>query len=133
MFGGLSYLNNGRVKNYGGEIAASTGTVKDLTQDPYGIVWAATTNGLWRFQDAAWRYLGAEWNAPSGSVGRMAFDRTGTLWVMAGKKMLFPRPRRKQFRGGTKNLPPPGFPPGPPPKNLTNQPTPQPPKTLTVH
>jgi signal transduction histidine kinase/ligand-binding sensor domain-containing protein len=108
-FGGFSFVNNGRVKNYGGEIAASTGTVKDLTQDPYGIVWAATTNGLWRFQDAAWRHLGAEWNAPSGSVGRVAFDRTGTLWVMAGKKLLYLRPGSKQFQVVDENLRAGGF------------------------
>ena len=108
-FGGFSFLNNGQVKNYSGEIAASTGTIREFAQDHDGVVWAATTNGLWRFQDSLWRPLGAEWNAPNGSVKTVAFDRTGTLWVMAGKKLLYLRPGSKQFRVTDENLRADGF------------------------
>jgi PAS domain S-box-containing protein len=108
-FGGFSFLNNGRVKNYSGEIAASTGTIWQFAQDHDGVVWAGTTRGLWRFQDSVWRHLGAERNAPNGSVGYVAFDRTGTLWVKAGKKLLYLRPGSKQFRVADENLRAEGF------------------------
>jgi signal transduction histidine kinase/ligand-binding sensor domain-containing protein len=108
-FGGFSFLNNGRVKNYSGESAASTGTIWQFAQDHDGVVWAGTTSGLWRFQDSVWRHLGAEWNAPNGSVGYVAFDRTGTLWVKAGKKLLYLRPGSKQFRVADENLRAEGF------------------------
>jgi PAS domain S-box-containing protein len=103
-FGGFSFVNNGRVTNYGGEIAASTGSVADLTQAPDRTLWAATTSGLWRFHDSVWQHLGAEWNAPDGSAGYVELDRSGTLWVIARKKLLYLRPGSKQFRVADENL-----------------------------
>jgi signal transduction histidine kinase/ligand-binding sensor domain-containing protein len=108
-FGGFSFLNNGRVKNYGGEIATSTGSIFAFAQDRDGIVLAATSNGLWRFRDSMWRHLGAEWNAPVGYTGDLAFDGTGILWVMAGKKLLYLKPGGEQFRVVDEDLKASGF------------------------
>jgi signal transduction histidine kinase/ligand-binding sensor domain-containing protein len=83
-FGGFSFLNHGRVTNYGGEIAASTGSVSNFAQDRNGIVWAATSSGLWRFDHARWQHIGKEWNVPPGVIGDMGFDRQGTLWILTG-------------------------------------------------
>src|SRR6202000_1494017 len=58
--GGFSFLNNGRVTNYGGEIASATGSVYSFAQDRDGIVWAATSSGLWRFDHSSWQPIGAE-------------------------------------------------------------------------
>ncbi|MGA2850432.1 MAG: triple tyrosine motif-containing protein [Terracidiphilus sp.] len=83
-FGGFSFLNHGRVTNYGGEIAASTGSVSNFAEDRNGIVWAASSSGLWRFEHARWQHIGTEWNFPPGVVGDMGFDRQGTLWILTG-------------------------------------------------
>lgn len=81
-FGGFSFINNGRVKNYAGEIASSTGSVLRFAGDPNGRTWAGTSNGIWRFDGSTWRHLGVQWDGPAGSV-RIGFDRTGTLWAIA--------------------------------------------------
>ena len=77
VLGGFSFLNNGRVTNYGGEIASSTGSVFGFAQDRDGIVWAATANGLWKFDHLRWQPVGVEWNAPAGSVTKVGFDPRG--------------------------------------------------------
>lgn len=81
-FGGFSFVSNGRVKSFGGEIASSTGSVLTFAQDPNGDIWAGTNTGVWRLEGSTWRHLGGQWNAPAGSV-RIAFDRVGTLWAIA--------------------------------------------------
>jgi signal transduction histidine kinase/ligand-binding sensor domain-containing protein len=77
-------VNDGRVKNYGGEIALSTGSVSSFAQDSNGVLWAGTSSGVWRFEDSTWRHLGAEWDAPSGYNTELGFDRAGTLWARTG-------------------------------------------------
>jgi signal transduction histidine kinase/ligand-binding sensor domain-containing protein len=99
-FGGFSFLKNGRVKNYGGEIASKTGTVVTFAQDSNGVMWAGTSNGVWRFEDSAWRRLGAEWGAPIDYI-LLSFDRAGTLWVMTGFtncKLFYLLPGSKRFQ-----------------------------------
>jgi len=104
-FGGFSFINNGRVKNYGRESGASTGTVNGFAQDPDGVIWAGTVNGVWRFEGPTWRHLGAEWNAPS-SFTRLAFDRSGTLWALEGyskQTLIYMLPGSKRFRVADEN------------------------------
>ncbi len=76
LFGGFSFLDNGRVKNYGGEVASSSGSVWSFAEDRDGIVWAGTSSGLWRFERFFWRHIGLDWNAPK-NVDQVAFDRQG--------------------------------------------------------
>ena len=99
-FGGFSFVKDGRVTNY----AATTHSIHDFAQDANGIVWAASTSGLWRFEHSTWQHIGTEWNAPNGSVGIVAFDRTGVLWVLAQKTLFCLRPGEKRFRIAGENL-----------------------------
>jgi signal transduction histidine kinase/ligand-binding sensor domain-containing protein len=99
-FGGFSFVKNGRVTNY----AATTHSIHEFAQDANGIVWAASTSGLWRFEHSTWQRIGTEWNAPNGSVGVVAFDRTGVLWVLAQKTLFCLRPGEKRFRIAGENL-----------------------------
>jgi signal transduction histidine kinase/ligand-binding sensor domain-containing protein len=108
LFGGFSFLRNGRLTNYAGE-AASSGTVRSFAQDRDGIVWAGTTSGLWRFDHSFWQHIGAEWNAPDGPVDNAAFDRNGILWVIQGKTLLYLLSGSKQFQIAEKNLSAGGF------------------------
>ena len=103
-FGGFSFLKDGRVTNYSGGSASSTGTVQRFAQDQDGILWAATTSGLWRFDHSNWERLGAEWNAPLGNVGEVGFDREGTLWALTGlppssaRQLFYLSPGTRKFQ-----------------------------------
>ncbi|HKX32467.1 MAG TPA: triple tyrosine motif-containing protein [Blastocatellia bacterium] len=107
-FGGFSFLDHGRVKNYAGE-TASSGTVWALTQARDGVVWAATTSGLWRFERSSWQRLGVEWNAQIEIADHAAFDRDGILWVIGEGKLLCLPPGRRRFQVVEKNLSVAGF------------------------
>src|SRR6516162_6296316 len=105
--GGVSFLNNGRMKTY--IDASPDARVLGFAQDVEGAIWLATSGGLWRFDHSRWQHLGAEWNAPTGPVHPMAFDRDGTLWAIYVTKLLYLRPGSKQFHIAEQNLPAPEF------------------------
>lgn len=103
-FGGFSFLKDGRITNYGGDTASATGSVNEFAQGKDGIVWAATTSGLWRFYGSQWRHIGSEANVPSEAFGDVGFDRDGTLWALTGDrnptaeaKVIYLQPGRPQF------------------------------------
>jgi signal transduction histidine kinase len=114
VLGGFSFLNNGRVTNYGGEIASSTGSVFGFAQDRDGIVWAATSSGLWRLDHLGWQPIGVEWSAPAGSVTRVGFDPKGILWALAGNfgapvDLIYLLPGTRHFKTAERNLSVEGF------------------------
>ena len=115
LFGGFSFLNNGRVTNFGGDIASSTGTVRNFAQDRDGIIWAATTSGPWRYDHSSWQHIGAEWNVPPGAVGEVGFDREGILWILtdqppsATRLLFYLSPGTRKFQAAEINLSAQGF------------------------
>ena len=104
-FGGASFIDKGRVRNYGGEFATSSGSIRLMTQDKDGIVWAAgRSSGLWRFEHS-WEHIGTEWNVPIKSSVEVAVDREGNLWA-GGEGMLLRLPRgSRRFQIVEENLP----------------------------
>jgi signal transduction histidine kinase len=109
MDGGFSFLNNGRVTNYGGEIDSSTGSVYSFGQDRDGIVWAGTSSGLWRFDHLGWQPIRVEWNAPARPVTQVGFDTQGILWALVGNfgapmDLIYLLPGTKLFITAEKNL-----------------------------
>ena len=69
VFGGFSFIKNGRVKNF----AESTSSVTGFAAEKHGITWAGsssggTRSGLWRFDGSSWHLAGQEWNVPSQPV-----------------------------------------------------------------
>jgi len=114
MIGGFSFLNNGRVTNYGGDTASSTGSVYSFAQDRDGIVWAATSSGLWRFDHSGWQPIGVEWNAPARPVTQVGFDPKGVLWALAGSfgapmDLIYLLPGTRHFKTAGRNLSVDGF------------------------
>jgi hypothetical protein len=73
-FGGFSFVKHGHVTNYESIPGAPTGTVLRFAQDRDGMLWAATANGLWRFNRGAWEHVGGEWNAPKQAVLNIGSD-----------------------------------------------------------
>lgn len=83
FFGGFSFVKNGRVTNYGGLTASSSGTVYTLAQDSKGTMWAGTGSGVWRLDGSKWEQLGTEWGVPK-TLSTVGIDRTDTIWVISG-------------------------------------------------
>jgi signal transduction histidine kinase/ligand-binding sensor domain-containing protein len=115
-FGGFGFVNHGRVTNYGGEIASSTGSTKNFAQDRDGILWAATGSGLWRFDHASWKPVETEWNELQGGLAEVRFDRDGTLWVLTGnantatpKQLFYLFPGTSKFQVAQNDLSVDGF------------------------
>jgi PAS domain S-box-containing protein len=113
-FGGFSFLDKGRITNYGGQIASSSGTVWGFAQDRDGIVWAGTSSGLWRFDHSGWQPIGVEWNAPPRLVTRVGFDPNGILWALAGSvgtpmDLVYLLPGTRHFKTAGRNLSVEGF------------------------
>ena len=103
-FGGFSFLNDGKVANYGREPASPTGTVYSFAQNA-GVVWAATTSGLWKFDSSHWQHIGPESNAPTGPIREVRFAQDGTLWAILGdvsagaaSTLVYLRPGSSQFQ-----------------------------------
>ncbi len=110
VMGGFSFLEKGRVTNY----ASATGTVFGFAQDRNGVVWAATSNGLWQFDHSGWQHIGVEWNVPAGSVTKVGFDPTGILWALVGGEgtpldLIYLLPGTRHFKTGERNLSVDGF------------------------
>ena len=106
--GGFSFIKNGEIENFI-EDTSSTGTVYSFAQGRDGTVWAATTNGAWRFNGSSWQHIQAEWNAPVESVCQVGFDREGILWALtdsrgAGKKLFYLQSGSRQFQKAGDNL-----------------------------
>jgi signal transduction histidine kinase/ligand-binding sensor domain-containing protein len=103
-FGGVSFLNNGRVKNYEAETSA-TGTIWEFAQDPGGNVWAAATSGLWRYDGSHWQHIGTEWNVPAQRALEVLLDREGNLWAHVDTMLLRLSRGSRRFQVVRKNLP----------------------------
>jgi PAS domain S-box-containing protein len=108
-FGGFSFLDKGRVTNYGGQIASSSGSVWGFAQDRDGIVWAATSSGLWRFDHSGWQPIRVEWNVPAGLVTQVGFDQKGILWALAGSlgtsmDLVYLLPGTRHFKTAGRHL-----------------------------
>ena len=92
LFGGFTFLNNGRVKNYNSDPATPTGSVNTIAQDRDGIVWAATTSGVWKFEHSTWQRV------VSGIFETVGMDRDGVVWALTAGKLYCHRPGRKQIQ-----------------------------------
>ncbi len=115
-FGGFSFLKNGRVTNFVDLPAPGSGSVQGFAQDRRGIVWAATSGDLWRFDGSSWQPHPYGWDPQLKRVAQVGFDREGILWVLTdntslefGRKLLYLLPEDRQFRKAGDNLPVQGF------------------------
>jgi hypothetical protein len=59
--------------------------VHGFAQDRNGTVWAATWNGVWRFDGSSWQLNPNGWN-PGLQASQVGLDREGTLWVLTDDK-----------------------------------------------
>lgn len=116
VFGGFDFLNDGRVTNYGRDIASPTGSVGNFAQNGDGALWAATSSGLWKFDHSNWQHIGPESNMPAGPVREVRFDQGGTVWSLLGSyapgqatRIVYLRPGSSRFQRAEADLQVSGF------------------------
>ncbi|MDB6042039.1 MAG: two-component system sensor protein [Gammaproteobacteria bacterium] len=92
QYGGVSLLNDDAINNYPLESGLPRGTVKSLAVDTDGVVWAATSRGLARFDRQHWEDMTERLGLPSPYIEQVLADKTGALWINSGDKLaLLPR------------------------------------------
>jgi signal transduction histidine kinase/ligand-binding sensor domain-containing protein len=92
------YLKNGRAVTYGSNEGLPVTTVSRFVLDRQGMVWAATSRGLARFENSQWKEVGAEWNFSAKSATDLFLDSRGNLWVSAPGALFCLTPNTRSFR-----------------------------------
>jgi signal transduction histidine kinase/ligand-binding sensor domain-containing protein len=87
--GGVGFLKDGHLTNYGEPEGLPPGTVFNFASDDEGAVWAATAGGLARFENSRWQIIGPERNYPGKFTNTVFIDRRGTVWAAAEDTVLF--------------------------------------------
>lgn len=85
----ITHLENGKSTGYTTRDGVPYANVMRLARDWSGAIWAATPNGLIRFEDNRWKEIGQDWNFPGGPVKTIYVDRQGTLWVATEHTILY--------------------------------------------
>jgi signal transduction histidine kinase/ligand-binding sensor domain-containing protein len=92
MFGGASFISNGKIRNYGEREGLPVGSIRAFAQDKSGTLWVATTRGVRRFDGSRWVDVGAELRLPKTYTSMLSFDRSGTLWIAVDNSIMYLRP-----------------------------------------
>ena len=95
LSGGASFLKRGRLANFGQREGLPLGRIRSFAEDTDGTIWAATLNGLERFDgqrwQCAWRNCG-ETATSSDSPSTVAVNKQG-VWVSNADEGVFLMPR----------------------------------------
>lgn len=91
LWGGVTHIGHGSMHHYARDEGLPAGTVLSLIRDAEGVVWAATSAGLFRFDGKRWHVVGAESGFAEQMVFALELDGSNALWVM-GTEYLFRRP-----------------------------------------
>ena len=80
-YGGVSFIKNGTVTNYGKAEGLPSRAVLAFARDRQGAIWiAAGKDGLARLEGSRWRKIGADWGFEA-AAHAVFVDHAGTLWV----------------------------------------------------
>jgi len=80
-YGGVSFINNGTVTNYGKEQGLPAHPVSAFARDRKGAIWiAAGEDGLARLEGSRWRKVGSDLGF-EGVAYTVFVDHRGTVWV----------------------------------------------------
>jgi signal transduction histidine kinase/ligand-binding sensor domain-containing protein len=89
IFGtGISRLRNGHLQHYLAQPSIPIGATFGIEADLDGVLWAATIDGLMRFEHGLWQRVGAAWNFPGSSSRAVFRDQYRQLWA-ANETQLF--------------------------------------------
>jgi signal transduction histidine kinase/ligand-binding sensor domain-containing protein len=99
IYGGLSLVRDGHISQLPANVGKGVvGPVLSALTDDDGVLWAATSGGLLRLQDGAWRKIGAEMGLPPGGVSNLIVDQYAQMWLAAGEQLMLLERGGKRFR-----------------------------------
>jgi signal transduction histidine kinase/ligand-binding sensor domain-containing protein len=81
--GGATFLKGGVAVTYGRGEGLPVATVFRFALQREGVLWAATSRGLFRFENSRWETLGQDWGFSAESATDLFIDSRGALWVTA--------------------------------------------------
>src|SRR4051812_18995912 len=80
-FGGVSFIKNETVTDYGKEQGLPSRAVLAFARDRQGAIWiAAGKDGLARLEGSRWETIGTDWGF-EGQAYAVSVDHAGTVWV----------------------------------------------------
>ena len=82
------------IRAHGVEQGLTIPAVNALAQDTYGLIWAGTESGLFRFDGRSWHEVEAK--LPSQYVNALLVDRKGWLWVATREGVAVFHPLRPE-------------------------------------
>jgi ligand-binding sensor domain-containing protein len=96
-FGGASFISGGRITSYGEREGLPGSSLISFAQDQSGVLWAATTRGLRRFDGSMWVDVNAAFGLPEIYRSGVSFDRSGTMWVRVDRSIMYLQPGQHTF------------------------------------
>lgn len=104
--GGSTYLNGKTLQTYMPRDGFPPGWVVNFAEGPSGDVWAATGQGLGRFDGSRWQLVDKAWGYTADRADWVTFDDDGTLWVAAVNRLLYLPRGAKRFAASNVALAP---------------------------
>lgn len=103
-YGGISFIKNGMVTDYGEEQGLPSRAVVAFARDRQGAIWiAAGKDGLARLDGSRWRKIGTDWGF-AGQAYAVSVDHAGTVWVGTPTTVEYLTEGRHQFQVAAQHL-----------------------------
>ena len=74
-------IHGGQITLFGAPEGLAPSYTRSLVQDHAGVMWAATSSGLYRFESGRWHRVGAADGLPEGATLAVFEDSARRLWV----------------------------------------------------
>lgn len=105
-YGGVSFIKNGKVTDYGEQDGLPSGAVMAFARDRHGTVWiAAGEGGLARLEGSRWRKVGTD-RGFTGPADTVFVDHAGTVWVGTPTTVAYLAEGAHRFQTGAQHLRP---------------------------
>jgi len=105
-YGGVSFIKNGTVTDYGNSEGLPSDTVLAFARDRQGAIWiAAGDDGLARLQGSRWTKIGTNWGF-AGRADTVFVDHAGTVWVGTPTSVAYLAEGGHQFQIAAQGLRP---------------------------
>jgi PAS domain S-box-containing protein len=102
--GGVSFIKNGTVTNYGKKEGLPSRAVLAFARDRKGAIWiAAGKDGLARLEGSRWRKIGTDWGF-AGEAYSVFVDHASTVWVGTPTSVVYLVKGEHQFQIAAEHL-----------------------------
>ena len=89
LFGGASFLDDGKATNYSRAEGLPQGTITDFAEGADGEIWAASTGGLFRRSQGRWEDITDRYGLPTRFLRSICIDPDKTVWINTGGTILY--------------------------------------------